>query len=230
MSESAAHLETTRPRLEGLTAVVLAGGQGTRLAPLIGNVPKPLVPVCGLPFLSWVTSWLIGQGVQDVVFSAGHLGEQIEEWVTGLRLPEDIRTSCHREVSPLGTGGALLACLDVCEESVLVVNADTLLLADLPPIVSRFQTDQLDGLIVAVPVADATRFGTLGLGDNGMLRSFHEEATRTRYRQWRCECAFQNGPQAFLASSSDEPRTGAVARSSAQRRPHRGDNARDPVH
>lgn len=175
MSEPVVHTDAARPRLEGLTAVVLAGGRGTRLAPFIDNVPKPLVAVRGQPFLYWVTSWLIGQGLRDIVFSVGYLGEQIEKWVADLRLPRDILASCRREESPLGTGGAILACLDVCEDSVLVVNADTLLLAELRPIVARFQTEGLDGLIIGVAVADAARFGTLELGDNGMLRSFREK-------------------------------------------------------
>lgn len=138
-------------------------------------MPKPLVPVAGRPFLYWVTSWLIGQGISDIVYSAGHLGDQIETWVAELRLAEHSRAVCRRERSPLGTAGAVLACLDVCQDLVLVVNGDTLLLAELSPIVSRFQADRLDGLIVAVPVADASRFGTLELGDDGLLRSFREK-------------------------------------------------------
>lgn len=168
-------LESAYPRLEGVTAVVLAGGRGTRLAPLIDNLPKPLVPVAGRPFLYWVTSWLVRQGVSHIVYSAGHLGDQIETWVAGLRLVEHGRAVCRREKLPLGTGGAVLACLDVCQDLVLVVNGDTLLLAELSPIVSRFQAARLDGLIVAVPVADASRFGTLERGDDGLLRSFREK-------------------------------------------------------
>ncbi len=165
----------TRPRLEGLTAVILAGGRGTRLASLIDNVPKPLVPVAGRPFLSWVTSWLIGQGVVDLVYSAGYLGEQIETWVAGLDFPEGVRARCRLEPSPLGTGGAVLACLDVCQDRVLVLNGDTLLVAELPPVMSRLRPDRLDGLIVGIPVDDASRFGTLEIGDDGLLRSFREK-------------------------------------------------------
>lgn len=133
------------------------------------------MPVGGQPFVYWVTSWLIGQGVADVVYSTGHLGEQIATWVAGQRLLESSQTTCRRERSPLGTGGALLACLDACQDLVLVVNGDTLLLAELLPVVSRLRTHQLDGLIVAVPVADSSRFGRLELGDDGLLRSFREK-------------------------------------------------------
>jgi len=168
-------LESAHPRLEGVTAVVLAGGRGARLAPLTDNLPKPLVPVAGRPFLYWVTSWLIRQGVPQIVYTAGHLGDQIETWVAGLRLAEHARAVCRRERSPLGTGGAVLACLDVCQNLVLIVNGDTLLLAELSPIISRFRADRLDGLIVAVPVADASRFGTLERDDDGLLRTLREK-------------------------------------------------------
>lgn len=122
-----------------------------------------------------MTSWLLRQGVVDIVFSAGYLGDQIENWVATLPLAEGLRVVSRREQSPLGTGGALLACLGECQDLILVVNGDTLLLADLAPIVSRLQGDQLDGLILGVPVADASRFGTLVLGDNGLLRTFTEK-------------------------------------------------------
>jgi D-glycero-alpha-D-manno-heptose 1-phosphate guanylyltransferase len=161
--------------LEGLTAVVLAGGRGTRLASVIDNVPKPLVSVAGRPFLAWLTAWLIGQGVSDLVYSTGHLGDQIQTWVSDLELAVGVRAQCHREPSPLGTGGAVLACLDVCQDRVLVINGDTLLLTELAPLVSQFEEDRLDGLVVGIPVADASRFGTLEIGENGLLRSFREK-------------------------------------------------------
>lgn len=161
--------------MEELTAVVLAGGRGTRLAPVVVDLPKPLVPVAGKPFLSWVTRWLVGQGVADLVYSTGHLGDQIETWVAGVDLPVGTRARCRRESAPLGTGGAVLACLDVCHEFVLVANGDTLLLTEIPSLVSRIRVDRLDGLIVGIPVADAARFGTLEIDDDGMLRSFREK-------------------------------------------------------
>jgi D-glycero-alpha-D-manno-heptose 1-phosphate guanylyltransferase len=138
-------------------------------------LPKPLVPVAGRPFLSWVTSWLIGQGVSDLIYSTGHLGDQIETWVASLELPRGVQARCRREPAPLGTGGAVLGCLDVCQEFVLVVNGDTLLLTDLPPFMARLRADRSDGLMVGIPVADASRFGTLEIADDGMLRSFREK-------------------------------------------------------
>jgi NDP-sugar pyrophosphorylase family protein len=162
--------------LHDLTAVVLAGGRGTRLGPLSAGIPKPLLPVAGRPFLDLVAGWLRDQGVVDTVYSAGYLGEQVEAWVEGLDLPVGERARCLRESSAMGTGGAVLGCLDLCQELILVANGDTLLLTGLPPIVERVRTDALDGIVVAVRVDDMSRFGSLEVGDDGLLRSFREKA------------------------------------------------------
>ena len=162
--------------LLGLTAVVLAGGRGTRLGSLSEDVPKPLIPVAGRPFLDLVADWLHDQGVIDTVYSSGHLGEQIDAWVRSLRLPAGERASSRRESSAMGTAGAVLGCLDLCQELVLVANGDTLLLTQVLPIVERVRTSDLDGIVMAVRVADASRFGSLELGEDGMLRSFREKA------------------------------------------------------
>jgi D-glycero-alpha-D-manno-heptose 1-phosphate guanylyltransferase len=162
--------------LHDLTAVVLAGGRGTRLGALSADIPKPLLPVAGRPFLDLVAGWLRDQGVVDTVYSAGYLGEQVEAWVEGLDLPVGERARCLRESSAMGTGGAVLGCLDLCQELILVANGDTLLLTGLPPIVERVRTDALDGIVVAVRVDDMSRFGSLEVGDDGLLRSFREKA------------------------------------------------------
>jgi D-glycero-alpha-D-manno-heptose 1-phosphate guanylyltransferase len=138
-------------------------------------VPKPLARVAGHPFLYWVQSWLAHQGVLDIVFSVGHLGDQIETWLATLRLTEGLQAVSLRERSPLGTGGAVLACLDNCQDLILVVNGDTLLLADLAPLIMRLRSVQLEGIVVAVRMADTSRFGTLDVGDDGLLRSFKEK-------------------------------------------------------
>ena len=161
--------------LDGLTAVVLAGGRGTRLGPLSVDVPKPLIPVAGRPFLDLVAGWLRDEGVVDTVYSAGYLGDQIVAWVEGLPLLVGERATCRREPTALGTGGAVIGCLDLCQELILVTNGDTLLLTKLGPIVERLRRDALDGIIVAIRVDDASRFGSLGVGDDGLLRSFREK-------------------------------------------------------
>jgi D-glycero-alpha-D-manno-heptose 1-phosphate guanylyltransferase len=158
-----------------VTAIVLAGGRGTRLASLHPNIPKPLVPVAGEPFLYWLTGWLAGQGLRDFVFSVGYLGEQIERWLARQNPQPGYRLICRREESELGTGGAVLHCLDLCADTILIVNGDTLVLADIAQLMTSVAAGQRDGAILGVRVADASRYGSLEIDDHGMLGAFAEK-------------------------------------------------------
>ena len=160
---------------DAITAVILAGGKGTRIAALYPNTPKPMIPVVGHPFLHWVTAWVVGQGIRDVVYSVGHLAEQIQAWVTGLEHLPGVRLRYRGERVPLGTGGGALNCLDLCAESVLVLNGDSLVLVDIEPAFARFRGEDLDGIIIATEVPDASRYGSLETDDAGLLCGFHEK-------------------------------------------------------
>ncbi|MGO8918826.1 MAG: sugar phosphate nucleotidyltransferase [Stellaceae bacterium] len=162
----------------GLTAVILAGGRGTRLAAVCANVPKPMLPVLGRPFLHWVSAWLIDQGVRDLVFAAGHLGEQIEQWLVGLPPEPGLRLRCRRETAALGTGGAARNCLDLCGPELMVLNGDSLLLSDLAPALTRFEDRSLDGVLIATRSEDSARYGSLVLGPDGLLAEFAEKGGR----------------------------------------------------
>ncbi|MZE80460.1 nucleotidyltransferase family protein [Streptomyces xinghaiensis] len=90
-------------------AVVLAGGQGTRLRPYTDDRPKPMVeiPGTGTPIIGHQLAWLADEGVTDVVVSCGHLAEVLQDWLTASadRLPLRITTVVEKE--PLGRGGGL---------------------------------------------------------------------------------------------------------------------------
>jgi NDP-sugar pyrophosphorylase family protein len=104
---------------------VLAGGQGTRLRARFGEVPKPLAPLGGRPFLERQLAWLAGHGLGDVVLCVGHGADQIEAALAdGRRLGVTLRYS--REAEPLGTGGALAQASAWVDGPALVVNGDTL--------------------------------------------------------------------------------------------------------
>jgi D-glycero-alpha-D-manno-heptose 1-phosphate guanylyltransferase len=157
-----------------ITAVVLAGGFGTRIAGLHPDVPKPMIAVAGMPFLHWVTQWIISQGIADIVYSVGHHAQAVERWTAALSDGGGVRRRTKRELTPLGTGGGALNCLDMCSDYVLIANGDTLLLADCGPSIARLATEPLDGVIFAVSVEDASRFGSITVCD-GLLRSFSEK-------------------------------------------------------
>jgi NDP-sugar pyrophosphorylase family protein len=109
--------------------VILAGGLGTRLRPITEKIPKPLVEVRGKPFLYWQLRDIEEQGFEDVVLLAGHLGEQIEEYVqSDLGLDLNMRVSI--EPKPLGTGGALTHALKSLDDHFVLLNGDSFLKMD----------------------------------------------------------------------------------------------------
>jgi D-glycero-alpha-D-manno-heptose 1-phosphate guanylyltransferase len=159
------------------TAVVLAGGQGTRIRHLLPDLPKPLAPVAGRPFLEWVVRYLRRQGVARIVLSTGHHAEKVEAFAGGLVL-EGVSIDCVGEPTPLGTAGGFLHAYKAVPDSapeVLVCNGDSLVLAELAPLFASLGAPDVDAALLAVTVNDASRYGTVDAGDGGFLRGFAEK-------------------------------------------------------
>jgi NDP-sugar pyrophosphorylase family protein len=159
--------------MDNVTAIVLAGGKGTRIAGLFPGIPKPMIPVRGQPFLHWVVQWLAARGVGDIVLSIGHLAGQIESWAASNPGGLALRTAL--EQAPLGTGGAVVSCLDLCRDWVLVLNGDSLLEVDLAALVGRVEAAGLVGAIVGIGVEDTSRYGSLAVDGEGQLSGFYEK-------------------------------------------------------
>jgi D-glycero-alpha-D-manno-heptose 1-phosphate guanylyltransferase len=154
-------------------AVVLAGGKGERLRKVVSDVPKPLAPVAGKPFLHWVLSYLAKQGVNRVVVSTGYMAEAIERSVAGWSIAGQ-EVVCRAESSPLGTaGGVKNAVAGQPLGAWLVVNADTLALTGLDPLYAVFQRNA--GAVLGVHQEDASRYGRLELDTEGCLSAFKEK-------------------------------------------------------
>lgn len=165
-----------RSAAQRATAIVLAGGQGTRIRHLFPDLPKPMVPAAGRPFLEWVLRWLAEQGVQRSVVSLGYLAGVAEDYLR--RRPADrLRIKSTREPQALGTGGAVAwAASEVGDsEVIVVVNGDSLLLADLAPAWRMLDDDSVHGAIVGLEVDDAARYGRLQVDANGRLIRFAEK-------------------------------------------------------
>jgi D-glycero-alpha-D-manno-heptose 1-phosphate guanylyltransferase len=157
------------------TALILAGGLGTRLAAVNPDLPKPLMPVAGQPFLHWLVLWLRAEGFADFVFSAGHKGELIKQWLDQTGIMRGASWRFHREAEPLGTGGAVRACLSLCHDPLAVINGDSLILTPLAPLFAAMNDEALSGIIIGKRVEDASRYGSLQADARGFLTGFKEK-------------------------------------------------------
>lgn len=156
------------------TAVLLAGGEGTRIRSLFPDQPKPLIEVNGQPFLYWVTAYLAARGLSSFVYSAGYKGDQIETWCVNTTMKGLERQVC-RERSPLGTGGGLLNCINLCSDWVLVSNGDSLCLGGVGKLLKLIENSALDGGLIGVHSFDTASFGSLKIADDGRLLQFNEK-------------------------------------------------------
>lgn len=156
-------------------AIVLAGGLGTRLRALVSDVPKPMAPVAGRPFLEWVLRRLAQENIRRVILATGYMSEKIER-AFGSRF-SGMEVVYSVEPAPLGTGGAIAhAARLVGNRGVHVVNGDTFLEYSLVEMEVLVQSRGRLGMALA-KVDDVHRYGAIGLqGDR--VASFHEKGDR----------------------------------------------------
>lgn len=164
--------------MEETTAIILAGGLGTRLRTVVSDRPKVLAPVAGRPFVTYLLDQLRDAGISDIVLSTGYLAEQFETIIGQCYGDQAIRY-CHEE-SPLGTGGAVkLAGRMVQRDCVLVMNGDSYTDVDLADLVGGHQQQGQDASLLLVSVDDASRYGTVKVGVDGRVVEFLEKQTIT---------------------------------------------------
>jgi NDP-sugar pyrophosphorylase family protein len=166
-----------RIELNEITAIVLAGGFGTRVRHLLPGLPKPMAPVAGRPFLEWVARYLGRQGVREIVISTGYQAPVVAQHFASALLP-GIHIRCVAETEPLGTGGGFLHAARACPASPaawLVLNGDSLVFADLSAAVRLLDEQETAGVIVGREVPDASRYGALALGPDNTLAGFQEK-------------------------------------------------------
>lgn len=154
-------------------AIVLAGGLGTRLRGMVDDVPKPLAPVAGKPFLAWLLDALAVQRFRHVVLATGYRGEQVEAALGGAWQGMSLEYS--REPGPLGTGGAIALAMErITGRACFVLNGDTWLELDYARLdaAARVEDARLTVALAAVP--NASRYGAVRV-DSGRITGFLEK-------------------------------------------------------
>jgi mannose-1-phosphate guanylyltransferase len=157
-----------------MQALILAGGEGTRLRPLTSTVPKPVVPLVDRPFITFMLDWLRGHGVDDVVMSCGHMADGVRR-VLGDGSSIGVRLRYMEEPRPLGTGGALKFAGDLLDERFLMLNGDTLSDLNLTAQLTQHERTGAQATLALYPVEDPSAYGLVRLEDDGSVREFVEK-------------------------------------------------------
>jgi mannose-1-phosphate guanylyltransferase len=155
-------------------ALILAGGEGTRLRPLTSTIPKPVVPLVDRPFIVYTLEWLCRHGVEDVILSCGFMAEGVRE-VLGDGSEAGIRLRYSEEPKPLGTGGAVKFAHDQLDERFFVLNGDVLTDIDLTAQLAQHERTGARATIALTPVEDPSAYGLVRQDDDGAVKEFVEK-------------------------------------------------------
>ncbi len=158
-----------------LTAIILAGGLGTRLRTIVNDRPKVLAMVAGRPFGEWVVMGLRAVGIRHLIFCTGYLGEMVREhFQDGSTWGMTIDYSHEKEL--LGTGGALRHCLSlVRSDPVLVMNGDSYCGVNISEYLQWHVAIPRVGSMVVVKTDNPERFGTVQMAGDGSIKDFKEK-------------------------------------------------------
>src|SRR3984893_16283494 len=140
-----------------MQALILAGGEGTRLRPLTSTVPKPVVQLVDRPFISYMLEWLRGHGVDDVILSCGFMADGVRE-VLGDGSALGVRLQYLEEPRPLGTGGALKFAEQLLDETFFMLNGDVLTDIDLSAQLAQHERTRARATLALIPVEDPSAY------------------------------------------------------------------------
>lgn len=155
---------------DNIDVVILAGGRGTRLDSVPGDMPKPLRPVNGRPFLEYLLDQVRAAGLRRVILSLGHKPEAFDALVARDGLVKSV------EPAAMGTGGGLRTALPLLHaESILVMNGDSYADIDLRIPVAVHRRRRARAVMLLAEVEDTARYGRVEIGEEGVVERFSEK-------------------------------------------------------
>src|SRR3954471_14894685 len=158
-----------------MQVLVLAGGEGTRLRPLTYTTSKPVMPLAGRPFLSFMLDWLAGHGVDEAILSCGFRSDDVRRVLgdiyNGMRLRYVV------EDEPLGTAGPVRLAYDegLLEERLFVLNGDVLTDIDLTAELAQHERKGARATLALHAVEDTSSYGVVPTDSDGAVEAFIEK-------------------------------------------------------
>src|SRR5215208_6309553 len=158
-----------------MQALVLAGGAGTRLRPLTLTTPKPVMPLAGRPFLSFMLDWAHAHGVDEVILSCGFMSDAVKAVLGDIY--DGMRLRHVTEDEPLGTAGPVRLAYDegLLEERLLVLNGDVLTDIDLTAELDQHERTGARATLALYSVEDTSSYGVVPTADDGQVTEFIEK-------------------------------------------------------
>lgn len=156
-----------------MKAVILVGGEGTRLRPLTLRTPKPLMPVANRPFLSHVLANLGRHGVDEAILTTGYLAEAFDDYPDAERY--GVKLTVVKERTPLGTAGAVKNVESLVDDVFFVLNGDILTDLDLSALLAFHRQRSAVGTLTLTPVEDPTAYGLVPVDPDGRIQRFVEK-------------------------------------------------------
>jgi len=156
-------------------ALVLAGGEGTRLRPLTYTTPKPVMPLAGRPFLSYMLDWARAHGADEVILSCGFMSEDVKRVLGDIY--DGMRLRYVVEEEPLGTAGPVRLAHDegLLEERLFVLNGDVLTDIDLTAELAQHDRTGARATLALYAVDDTSSYGVVPTADDGQVEAFIEK-------------------------------------------------------
>lgn len=163
--------------LHDMTAVILAGGFGTRLRAVVSDRQKTVAEVNGRPFLHYLLDQLVSAGCRQAILCTGYMAGNVQELLGSTHGDMSLAYSVEQE--PLGTGGALRLALPLLtSDPVLALNGDSYCDVDLKQFARHHSEQQAPASLVLKNVNDISRYGAVDMTANGDVTRFEEKGTR----------------------------------------------------
>ena len=163
--------------LKGIDVFVIAGGLGTRIAPVLVDVPKLLAPISGRPYLAYLLEWLWSFDARRIVLGLGHQATAVIDYLDRTAISRgDHSVETVVEPRPLGTAGAIRLARDRLQSApVLIMNGDSFVNANLCLFLRHHRSTRADATLLCTEVDDAGRYGKIVLDRSGRIEAFVEK-------------------------------------------------------
>ncbi len=156
-----------------IPAIILAGGLGTRLRQVVKELPKPMAPIGGKPFLHYLFKYLKAQGIEKTILSVGYKAESIKEYFGDNY--DGISILYMEEEKPLGTGGGIYQAISLADGMAFVLNGDSFFDVNLKELIDFYRETKADIAMSLKPMKNFDRYGTVTLNGENRIIGFAEK-------------------------------------------------------